>query len=188
VLKAGADVVCFSGDKLLGGPQAGILVGRQKQLRLLHKNPLYRALRCDKMTLALLEQTLRTFFDERSFRPANLALRLLNRGRAELTAQAHELLERLPEKVAKQGYIKVVESSVEAGSGSLPGAALPSVALEISVPELTPGETARRFRQARTAVVGYVHRGRFFIDLKAIPAEKNHLLAEALEEVLPSVK
>ena len=184
VLKAGADLVSFSGDKLLGGPQAGIIVGRKKWLRQLHQNPLYRALRCDKVTLALLEQTLRTYIDRTSFRPENLALRLLHRDRSELAAQARELLERLPESLAKEDYIKVVESNVEAGSGSLPGVTLPSMALAVTVPGESAGRLAARFRQAQSPVVGHVHRGRYYIDLKAIPAEKNHLLAETLEEVL----
>ena len=184
VLKAGADLVSFSGDKLLGGPQAGIIVGRKKWLRQLHQNPLYRALRCDKVTLALLEQTLRTYIDRTSFRPENLALRLLHRDRSELAAQARELLERLPESLAKEDYIKVVESNVEAGSGSLPGVTLPSMALAVTVPGESAGRLAARFRQARNPVVGHVHRRRYYIDLKAIPAEKNHLLAETLEEVL----
>ena len=184
VLKAGADLVSFSGDKLLGGPQAGIIVGRKKLLRRLHQNPLYRALRCDKVTLALLEQTLRTYIDRTSFRPENLALRLLNRDRAELASQARALMDRLPESLAKEDYIKVVESNVEAGSGSLPGVALPSMALAVTVPGESAGRLAARFRQARNPVVGHVHRGRDYIDLKAIPAEKNHLLAETLEEGL----
>ncbi len=188
VLKAGADLVSFSGDKLLGGPQAGIIVGRKKWLRRLHQNPLYRALRCDKVTLALLEQTLRTYIDRTSFRPENLALRLLNRGREDLAVQARELLERLPESLIKEDYIKVVESEVEAGSGSLPGVALPSMALAVAVPGESAGRLAARFRQAQSPVVGHVHRGRYYIDLKAIPTEKNHLLAEALEEVLLSGK
>ena len=188
VLKAGADLVSFSGDKLLGGPQAGIIVGRKKWLRRLHQNPLYRALRCDKVTLALLEQTLRTYIDRTSFRPENLALRLLNRGREDLAVQARELLERLPESLIKDDDIKVVESEVEAGSGSLPGVALPSMALAVAVPGESAGRLAARFRQAQSPVVGHVHRGRYYIDLKAIPTEKNHLLAEALEEVLLSGK
>ena len=186
VLKAGADLVSFSGDKLLGGPQAGIIVGRKKWLRRLHQNPLYRALRCDKVTLALLEQTLRTYIDRTSFRPENLALRLLHRDRSELAAQARALLDRLPASLAKEDYIKVVESNVEAGSGSLPGVALPSMALAVTVPGESAGRLAARFRQAKNPVVGHVHRGRYYIDLKAIPAEKNHLLAETLEEVLLS--
>ncbi len=184
VLRAGADLASFSGDKLLGGPQAGIVVGRKRWLKRLHKNPLYRALRCDKLTLALLEQTLRTYVDAETWTPENLALRLLNRDRDELRSQAEELLSRLSPKARQCGTIKVVESTVEAGSGSLPLVPIPSIALVISRPDSSPDELARRFRQVAHPVVGYVRRGQYYIDLKALPCEKNDLLARALEEVL----
>ena len=188
VLKTGADLASFSGDKLLGGPQAGIVVGRKRWLKRLHKNPLYRALRCDKVTLALLEQTLRTYVDAETPTPENLALRLLNRGPNELRSQAEELLGRLSREARRCGTIKVVESTVEAGSGSLPLVPIPSIALAISRPNANPDELARRFRQAAFPVVGYVRRGQYYIDLKAIPIEKNDLLARAIEGVLASVR
>ena len=184
VLKAGADLASFSGDKLLGGPQAGIVVGRKRWLKHLHKNPLYRALRCDKITLALLEQTLRTYVDAETYTVENLALRLLNRGREELRSQAEDLLGRLSPECRSGAVIEVVESTVEAGSGSLPQVAIPSIALAVTCPNASPDDLARRFRQAAYPVVGYVHRGQYYIDLKAIPLEKNDLLARALEEVL----
>ncbi|UCH62416.1 MAG: L-seryl-tRNA(Sec) selenium transferase [Fidelibacterota bacterium] len=184
VLKTGADLVSFSGDKLLGGPQAGIVVGRKRWLKRLHKNPLYRALRCDKVTLALLEQTLRTYVDAETWTPENLVLELLNRDREELRSQAEELLGRLSPEAHRGGTIKVVESTVEAGSGSLPLVPIPSIALAISRPNTSPDELALRFRQATNPVVGYVRRGQYYIDLKAVPLEKNYLLARTLAEVL----
>ena len=186
MLGAGADLVSFSGDKLLGGPQSGMLLGREKWLKRLCKNPLYRALRCDKVTLALLEQTLRTYSDAATFGPDNLALRLLNRGRKELRAQADDLLARLSSDCRAGSTIEVLESTVEAGSGSLPQVAIPSIVLAISRPGTSPSQLALRFRQAARPVVGYIHRGQYSIDLKAIPLERNDLLARAMEEVLPS--
>jgi L-seryl-tRNA(Ser) seleniumtransferase len=143
-------------------------------------------LRCDKVTLALLEQTLRTYVDAETWTPENLALRLLNRDREELRSQAEELLGRLSPEARQGGTIKVVESTVEAGSGSLPLVPIPSIALAISNPDASPDELTLRFRQAAHPVVGYVRRGQYYIDLKAIPLEKNDLLALMLEEVLAS--
>ncbi|UCD37690.1 MAG: L-seryl-tRNA(Sec) selenium transferase [Fidelibacterota bacterium] len=184
MLKAGADLVSFSGDKLLGGPQAGLIAGRRVWLKRLHKNPLYRALRCDKVILALLEQILRTYVDPDAFTAENLALKLLNRDREKLHSQAEDLLERfVPDSKAGE-YIQIVESTVEAGSGSLPQVDIPSIALAIRKPGIKPDELAQRFRMAAQPVVGYVRRGRFYIDLKAIPLEKNDLLAQSLREVL----
>ncbi len=186
ILKEGADVVCFSGDKLLGGPQSGILVGRSKWLKRLRSNPLYRALRCDKVTLAILEQTLRTYLDEKTYFPENLTLRLLERGRVELRQQADDLLGRLSPACRAAASFKLVESTVEAGSGSLPQVDLPSMALAITWPGTSPSELARRFRLADPPVVGYVHKGQYFIDLKAIPPEQNDLLIQCMEAVLVS--
>ncbi|MEE9162145.1 MAG: L-seryl-tRNA(Sec) selenium transferase, partial [Candidatus Neomarinimicrobiota bacterium] len=186
VLKGGADLVSFSGDKLLGGPQCGIVVGRKTWLKRLRQNPLYRALRCDKVTLALLEQTLRTYSDAGTYNADNLALWLLNRDREELRAQAGDLLDRLSEECRAGASIDVVDSDVEAGSGSLPQVAIPSIALAITRPDTSPAELARRFRKAAYPVVGYVHKGQYFIDLKAIPLEKNDILARSMEEVIPS--
>ncbi len=184
ILKDGADIASFSGDKLLGGPQAGIIVGRKKWLKHLQKNPLYRALRCDKVTLALLEQTLRTYIDVEVHSSENLALSLLNRTREELRAQAEEVLSRITTKAQDSANIKIIESTVEAGSGSLPQIPIPSIALVIASPGINPNELAQRFRQARYPVVGYVRRGQYYIDLKAIPIEKSDLLVRAMEEVL----
>lgn len=186
ILKDGADIASFSGDKLLGGPQAGIIVGRKKWLKRLHKNPLYRALRCDKVTLALLEQTMRTYIDTDVHSSKNLALSLLNRTREELRRQGEEVLNRIAAKTRGSTSITMVESTVEAGSGSLPQVPIPSIALMIASPSISPNDLAQRFRQARYPVVGYVHRGQYYIDLKAIPIEKSDLLVKAMEEVLKS--
>jgi len=186
IVKAGADVVSFSGDKLLGGPQAGILVGKAKWLKRIHKNPLYRALRCDKVILALLEQTLRTYVDTRTVPPDNLSLWLLNRSREDLKAQGEAILKRLSGKAKESAALKLVESEVEAGSGSLPQVFLPSMALAIKKPDLSAGELARNFRQGGEPVVGYINRGQYYIDLKAIPPSENDRLVAALEEALAS--
>jgi L-seryl-tRNA(Ser) seleniumtransferase len=186
ILRAGADLVTFSGDKLLGGPQSGLIAGRNKWLKRLHKNPLYRALRCDKVTLALLEQTLRTYVDPKTYSTENLALRLLNRDRSELRSQADIVLDRLSPELREEIVIRVEESVVEAGSGSLPQVEIPSIALVIDKPGTSPDELAQQFRQCSYPVIGYVRRNRYYIDLKAIPPEKSDLLVRSLEEVFAS--
>lgn len=182
MLKAGANLVSFSGDKLLGGPQAGLIVGQNKWLKRLHRNPLYRAMRCGKVTFALLEQTLRTYSDPESHSSENMTLVLLNRTRDELRLQANTVVERL--SLQRGSNIRIVESIVEAGSGSLPGVKIPSIALAVSKLGTSPDELALEFRQAAYPVVGYVRRGQYFIDLKAIPIEKSDILVRTLEEVL----
>ncbi|MCK4578413.1 MAG: L-seryl-tRNA(Sec) selenium transferase, partial [Candidatus Marinimicrobia bacterium] len=188
VLKAGTHIATFSGDKLLGGPQSGIAVGKNRWLKRMHANPLYRALRCDKLTLALLEQTLRTYIDRKSYREANLSLTLLNRDREQLHKQALKILEGLKAEVLKKGEIKVIDSEVEAGSGSLPGKQLDSVALAFYVKGTSPSTLAKRFRQAQTPVLGYIRRNAFHIDLKAVPERDTAQLASAINEVLSSTR
>ena len=182
MLKAGANLVSFSGDKLFGGPQSGIIVGQERWLKRLHRNPLYRAMRCDKVTFALLEQSLRTYSDPESHSSENTTLILLNRTCDELRSQADMILENL--KLPDGSNIRIVDSIVEAGSGSLPGVKIPSIALAANKVNTSPDELAREFRRAAYPVIGYVRRGQYFIDLKAIPIEKSHILRQALEEVL----
>lgn len=188
IVKAGADLVSFSGDKLLGGPQAGIIVGARKWIDTLHRNSLYRALRCDKVTLALLDQILRTYLDVDRSNEDNLAQALLKRSRVELRKQADDLLERLGSSAVNLSRIEVVESEVETGSGSLPGVVLPSLALKINQPGVKTNALAAGFRASEPPVVGYVNKDQFYIDLKAIPMEKNYQLAKAIERVLSSNK
>ena len=186
ILKAGADVTTFSGDKLLGGPQAGIAVGKRKWIERLRKNPLYRTLRCGKLTLTLLDQALRSYEDDGHVRSANLAQVLLGRDRPRLRQEAERLLAALPDDASLRSCIEVVDSEVEAGSGSLPGVLLPSVALRITHPQLSPASLAAAFRRCEPPVIGYIHRQRFTIDLKAVPDGDLLALARTVQEVLIS--
>ena len=187
IVKAGASLTSFSGDKLLGGPQAGLVVGKSKWLKLLRKNSLYRALRCDKITLALLDQALRSYVDDRTVRPENLTQRLLARDRDALTLEADYLLKLLPDGLAGR-HLQLVDSEVEVGSGSLPGVLLPSLAMAVNHPRATASKLAALFRQTTPAVIGYIHRGHFTIDLKAVPESDVLTLARVMVEVLTSIK
>jgi L-seryl-tRNA(Ser) seleniumtransferase len=147
-LRTGADVVCFSGDKLLGGPQAGILVGRRDLIEGLRTHPVARALRLDKMSLAALEATLRLYQDPERARREIPTLCFLNRTPAETAALAARLQAAI-ELLCTDGFIlEVEESSARAGGGSMPLAELPSHAVRVRFPEPpvergAPGGTAR---------------------------------------------
>jgi L-seryl-tRNA(Ser) seleniumtransferase len=147
-LRAGVDVVCFSGDKLLGGPQAGILVGRREIIERLRKHPVARALRLDKMTLAALEATLRAYQDPERARRDIPVVRSLTRTSAETVALAGRLLAAIDRRSAGGFILEVEESSARAGGGSMPLTEVPSHAVRIRFPELpidggAPGGTAR---------------------------------------------
>jgi L-seryl-tRNA(Ser) seleniumtransferase len=187
-LKAGADLVLFSGDKLLGGPQAGIILGNREVVEALRKNPMTRALRPDKMTLAALEATLRLYLEEPRALAEIPTLRMLTRPVAALDRQARALARRLRRRFGARLTVKVVESEGRAGGGALPQAPLPSRALAISVPPLAPQELDARLHQTAIPVIGRVERGVVLLDLRTLlPGDQEAVMA-AMEEVLAGVK
>jgi L-seryl-tRNA(Ser) seleniumtransferase len=171
-LRAGADLVTASGDKLLGGPQAGLLLGRADLVTRLARHPLARALRVDKLTLAALEATI-------DGPPAPVS-QALAAGAAGLTARA----ERLSQAAAEAGAdCRVVASAATVGGGGAPGVTLPSAALSLPAdlaPALRAGPAVRRGEVC--AVVGRVENGRLLLDLRAVPPEDDERLAAAVIE------
>jgi L-seryl-tRNA(Ser) seleniumtransferase len=187
-LKAGADLVLFSGDKLLGGPQAGLILGNQEVVAALRQNPLTRALRPDKMTLAALEATLRLYLEEPRALAEIPTLRMLTRPLAELDRQARALVRRLRRRFGGRLTAAVVPSEARAGGGALPQAPLPSRALALTLPPLAPQELEARLRRADTPVISRVERGMVVLDLRTmLPGDPEALMA-ALEEVLVGLK
>ena len=182
-LKSGAGVVSFSGDKLLGGPQAGIICGKKTLIRKIHKNPLYRALRCDKFTYAILEATLRTYLTTTEVQKENLSIKLFNRSQTELLKIGKKIVKKLSPKIVDKFGIEVKQTEVEAGSGSLPLEKFPSVGLVFNG-EIKASELSRKFRLAHYPVLGYITGNRFHIDLKAIPATQEKQLLSSLNSVL----
>jgi L-seryl-tRNA(Ser) seleniumtransferase len=176
---AGVDLVTFSGDKLLGGPQAGIIVGRGETIAALKANPLRRALRPDKLTIAALGATLRLYREAPDLRLALPALRWLTRSVEEMEAVGRTAAPLL-EKCLGDGYrVTVVPSEAEVGSGAVPAVPLPSRALAVEHPAVPAERIAARFRAARPPVLGRVHGGRFLLDLRGV-FEPTELLVECL--------
>ncbi len=176
-IRAGADLVTFSGDKLLGGPQAGILVGRAKLIDRIRKNPLRRALRVDKVTLAALEAVLRLYRAPESLAQHLPTLRLLTRSRAELTGLGERLLAPMQDALAGRAEAGLRDCESQTGSGSLPVDRLPSLAL-VLVP-MTKGRgsgTALKaleasLRKLPLPVIGRVQEGALWLDLRCLDDE-----------------
>jgi len=183
-LKAGVHAVSFSGDKLLGGPQAGIICGKKTLIKKMHQNALYRALRCDKLTFAILEKVLRTYSSAKDITAENLAVQLLSRDRADLVKMGESILEQVEKSYIEKHQIKLVESKVEAGSGSLPTEKFPSIAITFSSSTLKPAELSALFRMASLPILGYIHANEFRIDLKAIPVDLAQACTQIFNEVL----
>ncbi len=165
-IAAGASLVTFSGDKLLGGPQAGVIVGRRELIDRIRRNPLKRALRCDKLTLAALEATLRIYLRAGDVAAEIPTLRLMRRTPAELRTVAARAREILAERLGPEFELEVVEAVSEAGSGSMPDEELKSVALKLAHPRLGPDAIAAMFRRAR--IVGRIADGAFQLDLRTV--------------------
>ena len=184
-LAAGADLVTFSGDKLLGGPQAGILLGRAALIVEMRRNPLCRALRVDKVTLAGLEATLRLYRDPARARAEIPTLRMLAAGEEELAERA----ERLASSLSAEGVrCRVIEAGSAVGGGTFPEIELPSRAVEVSGPGAT--ELARALRDGDPPVIGRILGDRLALDLRTVlPGQDEDLVRrvrEAVEGMAPS--
>jgi L-seryl-tRNA(Ser) seleniumtransferase len=162
VLRRGVDLVCFSGDKLLGGPQAGIIAGSRKFIAALKDEPLFRALRCDKLILSALEATVEAYLQGNANVPIVEMLRVTNedlRRRAERIIAA---LDGLPLAA------RVGTGRAQVGGGTLPRSVMPSVTIDLSHRTVKPQEMAKRLREQPLPVVGYVARDTLKLDLRTI--------------------
>ena len=176
IVKTGAGIITFSGDKLLGGPQAGLIIGNKTLVNRLKKNPIARTVRCDKWTLAFLDEALRSFGNHGPSKH-NLANMLLMSTIKSMNSRGKRILSQLSKKSIKDLGISLVESEVEVGSGSLPLERLDSMALKFNPKNISPTKLARMFRTASVPVVGYINENKFFIDLKAlIPGQEKDLV------------
>ena len=182
IKKSDPHLITFSGDKLIGGPQSGLIVGKSKFIKRLQRNTLYRVLRCDKITIGLLEGTLRTYRSE-SFTKDNLTLKMLLTSRSVLKRRGNKVLSLVSKKKIKVLGISLTKSFVEAGSGSLPENRIESMALIFRPRSMKITELARAFRCGSFPVIGYISEKLFYIDFKAILPNQINRLASAIEEV-----
>jgi L-seryl-tRNA(Ser) seleniumtransferase len=173
-LKSGADLVTFSGDKLLGGPQAGLVVGRGDLIAALAKNPLKRALRLDKMRLAALEAVLRLYADPDRLADRLPTLRLLVRPRGEIAALAQRVMPLLGQALDGIARVALIETQSQIGSGALPVSLLPSAGLALTPLRSAGGAVemlARRLRSLPVPVIGRIEAGRVILDLRCLEDE-----------------
>ena len=182
IMKSNPDILTFSGDKLIGGPQAGIIIGKKKIVNLIQENILYRVLRIDKINLCFLEKTLRSY-KSNSFTNKNLSLKLLTTSRKTLKNRAKKILEYQTNKKIKELNIKILETEVEAGSGSLPENKIESAAFAFSPRNRKVKDLATSFRCGSIPVVGYIKGNTYFIDLKAVLPNQIKRLTKAIQEV-----
>lgn len=180
-VNSGADMICFSGDKLFGGPQAGIVLGRAEAVEKLRKNPLYRAFRPDKITLLLLEDTLVSYLNGTAAEDIP-AVRLLSTSKEELRERA----ERICSELAASGVeAKVVSTEALAGGGSAPEEEMPSYGVQLQR-SIAAHDLSLRFRMCKPPVIGRIMNDRFVLDLKSVAAGEDRELVKIIESVMKS--
>ncbi len=167
-VRAGVDVITFSGDKLLGGPQAGIIVGKRGLIEPMKRHPLLRALRVDKMTLAALEGTLRLYRDERQALAEIPVLQMLTAPPAELTLRGRRLVRRFKRSLPGRVTLSLVQGISQVGGGALPLLELPTTLVAVSAEGLSPDELENKLRSCPVPVIGRICKGQFLLDLRTI--------------------
>ena len=176
-----ADIVTFSGDKLLGGVQCGIIAGRKDLVAKIRKYPLKRALRVDKMTFAAMEAVLRLYLDPDRLAERLPTLRLLTRPQVEIRAQADRVAPVIATAFGTRAIVTVVDCASQIGSGALPVETLPSAAISLAPSDPGKGDgrwlkaLAARFRALPIPVVGRVSNGVFLLDLRTLEDEKSFI-------------
>jgi L-seryl-tRNA(Ser) seleniumtransferase len=173
-LKDGASLVCFSGDKLFGGPQAGIIAGKKRFVAALKREPLSRALRCDKLVFAALQATVDLHLDQSGGIPA---IALLQVSEDELRARAVAIVDRL-ERVPVR--IAIGCGAVKVGGGTLPKSTMSSVTIDIVPQNCSLADFAARLRASNPPVIGYIANARFKLDLRTIFPHQDELVVAAL--------
>jgi len=183
IVKVNPQVITFSGDKLLGGPQSGIILSSSRMIRKCIHNPIYRTVRCDKFTLSLLEETLKYSKGIKQSNQ-NLSLSLLATPRKHLLKRIKRIIESIPKKIVKSYGISSVETEVEAGSGSLPVKTIPSAGLVFYSKKKKPSKLAKQFRMCDPPVIGYIHGNKFFLDFKSVLPRQDKIVTSIVQEIL----
>jgi L-seryl-tRNA(Ser) seleniumtransferase len=179
----GADLTLFSGDKLLGGPQAGIIAGRKEWIQKIEKDPFMRAFRLDKMTLAALEATLRLYLNEEHALREVPVLRLLSVPLDELRRRAEALAGRLRD-ISGLKTVQSHEGAAYVGGGSLPDQQMKTWVVEIEPADVSDDELARRLRTGEPAVVGRLQGGKLLLDVRTVfPRQEDALVAALVDAV-----
>jgi L-seryl-tRNA(Ser) seleniumtransferase len=167
-IKLGADLVTFSGDKILGGPQAGLIVGKKELIARIGKNHLQRALRCGKLTLAALEATLRLYRQSPAITDDIPTLKAFTRSVDDIRKMGEEVLPRLQSALGKKFRVALEDSTCQIGSGALPTEEVPTVAIAVTHTSQSATRIAQRFRAAKPPIIGRIRDDRFLLDLRSI--------------------
>jgi len=177
-IKAGVDIVTFSADKVLGGPQAGIIIGKKKYIEKIKKNHLLRALRCDKMTYALLDATLRLYLQPKGLKKSLPVARMLNISIDELRKRGNQLIARVSNSKLT---LELTDTYSQMGSGALPLERIPSMAVAVRSSKFSVIEIAKKMRFSSPPVVGYIENDSFILNLRTVREDEIPKIVSALK-------
>lgn len=180
-LRAGVDVVTYSGDKLLGGPQAGLVTGRADLVAHMRSNSLFRALRVDKLTYAALEATLLAYI--KRDHGAIPALRMMHLSKEEISARAEAVISQVPPDRGRPLRMEVIEGESVIGGGAAPTAVLPTRLIALTHRDLSADELCSRLRKNEPPIIARVEEGRVLLDLRTVVPGQDATLASAIESL-----
>jgi len=183
-IKTDVDVVTFSGDKLLGGPQAGIILGKKNWLDLIKSNPLTRALRIDKLTLAALESTLLLYLDEKRVMEEIPTLRMLSLDTVQLKRRGKRLLRRLSGRVVQETQLTLREDVSQVGGGALPLQELPTMVLAVKPLNVSVNKLEEDLRKGEPPIISRISKDELILDMRTVLDEEILLLAAGIEKAL----
>jgi len=182
-IKDGVDIVTFSGDKVLGGPQCGIIVGKREFVQQIQVNPIMRTVRCDKMTFAALEATLKLYINPDTLLNKNKTLRMLAEPPESVKARAEKLFKLLSPELQEKYLISIEESYAQTGSGALPLEKIKSYAITVMMEGKNIEKTASIIRNGDPPIIGYIKNERLYLDLRTVTRKEIQILAKALNDL-----
>jgi L-seryl-tRNA(Ser) seleniumtransferase len=182
-IKAGIEIVSFSGDKLLGGPQAGIIVGKKCYIDEMKKNPLTRAVRIDKFTIAALEETLKLYLDEKKVIEQIPTMKMATMTMEELEDKANGLFDTLKSENVDAEF-RIVDQKSQIGGGAMPLSRLATKAIEINPSQISVASLEERLRNVEIPIIARVYQDRLLLDVRTIDVNSFEYIAKTFKEVL----
>ena len=183
-IKAGVDVACFSGDKLIGGPQAGIIVGKALTIKRIRTNPLNRALRVGKLTIAGMEATLRLFLKLKNLKDSHPVYKMFSLTTDELKKRGRRITKKLQTEIKKEAKFSLEEGGSQVGSGSVPVETIPTTLLKVQTTSLSAENLAKKLRLSNPPVFARVRKDAILLDLRTIREKEDPLVVAALQAAL----
>ncbi|MCX6641403.1 MAG: L-seryl-tRNA(Sec) selenium transferase [bacterium] len=183
-VRDGVDVVCFSGDKMLGGPQCGFIIGRHELVERIKRNPLTRALRCDKLSYAAAEATLKLYLEPEKLYDTHPVVHMITESVSAVKKRTQGLKRSLRSKIGDKADLMVVPSETEMGSGSLPGKSIPTYALIVKPHTLSPEELGKKLRLGDPPIFTRIAENALIVDLRTVFSGEEKIIAQRIAEEL----